>query len=334
MPTTSTARINANRNNALKSTGPKTPEGKSASRLNAFKHGLASEGTLLAASEDPRLVDRRAKAFAREFDAVGEVGELLAHRAAVLSVRMESMAEREMIAVESKMDEARDQFDRDRLDEIEGWIGQLDDIEVFPSALDSLESVPEGVAHLLATWKQLQADIRSDDGPASNQAKTRAALWLGLAVEEVAPLKHGQTNPIEAEIARLRLKADAMTAQVKRINTHRERAALLAGFDPSPEATLARRYEAAAERGMYRAIRAIKDARRAQQVDLATVLPTPPPTTQPAPSSAPLASFRVEASTTAASPPKPPIDPVEPPIPGPETRKKRPDLRKIHKNRR
>ena len=34
--------IEANRLNALKSTGPRTVEGKSASRLNAVTHGLAA----------------------------------------------------------------------------------------------------------------------------------------------------------------------------------------------------------------------------------------------------------------------------------------------------
>src|SRR5258708_7579916 len=37
------AQINDNRNNAKKSTGPKTPEGRAAARLNGLKHGLASD---------------------------------------------------------------------------------------------------------------------------------------------------------------------------------------------------------------------------------------------------------------------------------------------------
>jgi hypothetical protein len=41
----------ANRQNAKKSTAPKTPQGKAAVRLNAAKHGLLSEETLLP-SED------------------------------------------------------------------------------------------------------------------------------------------------------------------------------------------------------------------------------------------------------------------------------------------
>ena len=44
---TSDRKAEANRQNALKSTGPKTLEGKTAVRLNAVKHGLLAEEILL-----------------------------------------------------------------------------------------------------------------------------------------------------------------------------------------------------------------------------------------------------------------------------------------------
>jgi hypothetical protein len=47
------AQIAANRANAQKSTGPRTAEGKAASRLNALKHGLDAE-SLIIPGEDPR----------------------------------------------------------------------------------------------------------------------------------------------------------------------------------------------------------------------------------------------------------------------------------------
>ncbi len=45
--------VRANRQNAQKSTGPKTPEGKAAVRLNAAKHGLLSKETLLPGEVGP-----------------------------------------------------------------------------------------------------------------------------------------------------------------------------------------------------------------------------------------------------------------------------------------
>jgi len=44
---TSTAQIEANRRNAQESTGPRTPEGKAASRLNALRHGLAAKQVIV-----------------------------------------------------------------------------------------------------------------------------------------------------------------------------------------------------------------------------------------------------------------------------------------------
>jgi hypothetical protein len=48
---TSDAKIESNRRNALKSTGPRTERGKERSRLNALRHGLTAR-QLVATSED------------------------------------------------------------------------------------------------------------------------------------------------------------------------------------------------------------------------------------------------------------------------------------------
>jgi hypothetical protein len=48
---TSDRQIEANRHNALKSTGPRTETGKRSSRCNAMRHGLRAE-TVITALED------------------------------------------------------------------------------------------------------------------------------------------------------------------------------------------------------------------------------------------------------------------------------------------
>ncbi len=53
---TSDKQADANRRNALKSTGPKTPEGKNAVRLNALKHGLLSQELLLPEEDEAALM--------------------------------------------------------------------------------------------------------------------------------------------------------------------------------------------------------------------------------------------------------------------------------------
>ena len=52
---TSDKQAQANRRNALRSTGPKTPEGKAAVRHNATKHGLLSQEVLLPGEDAATL---------------------------------------------------------------------------------------------------------------------------------------------------------------------------------------------------------------------------------------------------------------------------------------
>jgi hypothetical protein len=54
---TSDKQAKANRQNARKSTGPKTPEGKAVARLNAVKHGLLSQEVLLPGEDETTLKD-------------------------------------------------------------------------------------------------------------------------------------------------------------------------------------------------------------------------------------------------------------------------------------
>ena len=46
--TTSVKQIAANRRNAQKSTGPRTPEGRAVSKMNALKHGIFSKEVLVS----------------------------------------------------------------------------------------------------------------------------------------------------------------------------------------------------------------------------------------------------------------------------------------------
>ena len=54
----SKAQIKANRENAKKSTGPRTAEGKALVSLNALKHGLLAQDAVLP-EEDPAEFDRQ-----------------------------------------------------------------------------------------------------------------------------------------------------------------------------------------------------------------------------------------------------------------------------------
>src|SRR5205814_2836316 len=56
---TSERQKTANQANALRSTGPKTPEGKAAVRLNAFRHGLLARDVVLPDEDFDAFEDLR-----------------------------------------------------------------------------------------------------------------------------------------------------------------------------------------------------------------------------------------------------------------------------------
>jgi hypothetical protein len=58
----SPAQIAANRANAQKSTGPRSAEGKAASRFNALKHGIDAQSIVLP-GEDPAAYDELARSY-------------------------------------------------------------------------------------------------------------------------------------------------------------------------------------------------------------------------------------------------------------------------------
>jgi hypothetical protein len=76
---TSEKKAQANRQNALKSTGPKTPEGKDAVRLNAMKHGLLCQVVLLP-GEDEEPLTALSEHLRTELKPVGEMENLLVDR--------------------------------------------------------------------------------------------------------------------------------------------------------------------------------------------------------------------------------------------------------------
>ena len=76
---TSAKKAQANRQNALKSTGPKTPEGKAAVRLNALKHGLLSQEILLP-GEDQEALRELGQNLRNELQPAGELENQLLDR--------------------------------------------------------------------------------------------------------------------------------------------------------------------------------------------------------------------------------------------------------------
>ena len=83
----SAAQIEANRANAKKSTGPRTPEGKERASRNALRHGLTAREAVIQ-GEDPEAYELHREEMLGELAPVGVVERMLAERVVGISWRL------------------------------------------------------------------------------------------------------------------------------------------------------------------------------------------------------------------------------------------------------
>ncbi len=270
----SDARISANRANAAKSTGPRTAEGKARSRANALKHGLTGEGVVIP-GEDREAVDARFEGLNAEIDPKTQLGGVLVKRVAMLSVRLDRSYKQEAAALASRVLRAEADFDEARraeADHLVHWIGTAP-----ATNLRKLRAMPEGVDRLIFEWRALKQVaehpsegrwdyanyMRADflSGKDSSYVTPFQAMSFAmkgefrfLGPDDAADLADGDRRRwalrqiavlIDARIAEL--QAHRATLDHADVAADRGGAAARALFDPSKEAVLARKYEAAAE---------------------------------------------------------------------------------------
>ena len=102
MSTTTTPidRAAINRRNAQKSTGPRTPEGKSRSRFNAVKHGMTAK-TLVLPGEDADVLQQRIEAWTTDLQPQNEVEQFLVERSVQFSWQLERADRAELARLSS-----------------------------------------------------------------------------------------------------------------------------------------------------------------------------------------------------------------------------------------
>ena len=262
--------------------GPRTPEGKSRSRENSYKHGLTGEGVVLS-TEDAEKVAGRFTVLMDEFAPQTLMGCILVKRTAMLSVRLDRSYEQEAKALSARVLSAETDYDDRRKAEAEYLLHNM--VDCPATHYRRLMTTPEGVKLMIAKWRAMKADLDHDEGCRWNFNHYQAADHLhGLSggMVEVSPYVawsmaiHGSyvnlkpdhfvnmktdedcrrlamdkvAEMIDADI--LRLEAHLATLDTRSIEANRAFAPGKALFDPSHQAALARKYEAAAERGMYR----------------------------------------------------------------------------------
>ncbi len=102
----SDAKLEANRLNAAKSTGPRTPEGKAIARMNALRHGLLSL-TVLLPGEDAEILSGFRERALQQLKPSGEIEQLLADRVVAIAWRLRRAAQIEVEVLNRGKNEVR-----------------------------------------------------------------------------------------------------------------------------------------------------------------------------------------------------------------------------------
>ncbi len=292
--------IESNRQNSMRSTGPTSALGKSLSRANSTKHGMAAELPELEAGYSPEFLDRRAR-WSAEFQPVDEAAQWALDRAVAASLRIERCERTFDGIVDAARDRARLAWDQDQAVEAAAIAARLARDPVLASR--QLETTGAGVALLLEFWPRLVEALRG--GGWSDTDASKALDLLGVH----ADLRSGRT-PIDApdgsdplafrealaldEIDRLKSLCDGVMDKLDEIERDRAMMGDAALF--SKPAKLVLRYEREAWRRYRESIKEVQNQAaapaEAPPVPLESAIrpepakpperrPTPPPDPEP-----------------------------------------------------
>ncbi len=211
---TSQARIEANRRNAKKSTGPKTDEGKKRSRQNALKHGLeATTEILLDAAPNNAVAaefERTRNDWLERMKPDDPLEEALLDAACRSSWRLRTIAKAEDSATDQRIRHAKSVHMRKQKDRVDALVHDLlfdpvaryeapahDPERKLPAnpgpIIREIESMVEGVDWLLEKWDNLRFQLETS-GYWHFQEKFHIIRMLGRKTEE------GQLDKVVSDI--------------------------------------------------------------------------------------------------------------------------------------
>jgi hypothetical protein len=254
------------------------------SRMNGLKHGLTGAGIVIP-DEDVKAVEERFEAFEADLKPKNDAASFMTRRAAFLSVRLERCALQEAAKITRDMTEAEDKEADARAEELIALIDSITEQPVI--AVRKLQRSSEGIDWLLESWRSMKVSLLDRTCDRWNPERAQrlcgrvprmhdeSRIWVltralygqfeGLSSDDWADLPDLERREaarvalaaiIDVEVARLGEVRKGLDHEA--IAKDRSGASARAMFDASKEAVLARKYEAAAERGFYKALKAIE----------------------------------------------------------------------------
>lgn len=207
---TSTKQIEANRNNAAHSTGPRSEEGKRKAALNALQHGLTAETPVLP-TESPDRYEAFRSQMIKDLAPKGAIEEQLAQEIVDLSWRLMRGTTLELGVLARGVAKVDEGFYRDRQRKIE--VRESDVLAARIGIADDLIEVLYEDAHdvLSVHISDAEAVQRSDEG----------RLASAFVEDAAGPNALGKLSRHETSLFRRRNQAYATLAalQAERTNS-------------------------------------------------------------------------------------------------------------------
>lgn len=265
-------RLAANRQNAQRSTGPRTEEGKAVSRQNSLKHGMTGDGIVLT-TQDAEAVEMKHMQFEDWVVPQNPIERELVGRMALASVRMERSRRADAARLEKRtvaVDHTYDQAGLERRQEA---------VELFANdctrGYEMLTSFMRGCYWLRDQWKALKG-VLDERGSWNDEERDLAQRLSGPDAGLRQELEQITGDSAEA-LALLRAFVD------ERIAFMSERGRMIYGkyesdpyridlaialVDTSPEGLRLARYEAMNESSFLRSWGTIQRLRKQEGLPL------------------------------------------------------------------
>jgi len=283
----STKQLSANRSNALKSTGPRTPEGRAVSKMNALRHGLLSKEVLvrgLHARESGRDLRALYQVFRTQYQPVGPVEEMLVEQIVTARWRLRRAWTAESGEIALNVDQGKWQRGRPNLQsQVMQWMASGD-----PER--AMQETAFGNRTLVGWLEKLRAQVEIDgqltEAALKNFAYGDKKHVMSADLEKLRlRLSQNSNEPDQATVREenmkrvlrvIDLKLGQIQSQEQRCRKREaaeEQARQAAAVLPAPEVLdKILRYETKLERQMYRAMSQLE---RVQRMRCGEALPPP-----------------------------------------------------------
>ncbi len=313
---TSPARIRANRQNAQKSTGPKTEEGKAIARANGLRHGLTGSGVVLPDAMRAE-VDRLIAAFTREFQPTTEGERQLIEQRALGLVRSKAAWSAETMHLVERSERAASPglWEADRKAEAVELAARL--TRTPELVVPKLKGGLHGAQCLLDRWLLLDTalDQRGCWDEEEQELATRLSGLPEICVgQDPMGLSRMTLDELRQLVSERIAELDALIADDLRLQDERDRERAIAGFPKADSPTYRRlyRYTMAADRIQQKAADEMRRIERERAAAKGVADQTP------ALASVEAVDSKVEEKTEVEARPDPPPGPSPGPVDGPE----------------